>query len=157
MSQQKFFDNNNHFVISYELLQLLLWLLDHEQESLKKLIYKALGHGLEKKLRMLKGHSSTPEHQAPQELQQSIIDFFSLLELLMIETMDEHTFDDVMQRSMLPEIDNIDTHMYESDTIHSSIAKATSAAKNNKGESPKDVLYKELLKRWKPAKKSILH
>lgn len=154
MADQNFLNDNTHFVISYELLQLLQWLLENEQESLKKIIHKALGQGLEKKLQTLK---SAHHEQNGQELQQNIIDFFSLLEILMTETINEHNFDDIMQRSMIPEIDHIDMHMYESDAVNSSIAKATSAAKSNKGQNPQEVLYKELLRRWKPAKKSILH
>jgi len=145
-----FFDDNSHFVISFELLELLRWLVEHDQEGLKKVIHKCLHQGLKQNILARKdiNNDATTE-----ELHHYIIDFFSLLEILMQEVIQEENVDTVMKRSILPAINNIDTTMYDASTLSSSIAKATSLGKNSH-QSPKEILCKELLKRWKPAKKA---
>ncbi|HEX4069433.1 MAG TPA: hypothetical protein VHX42_05015, partial [Candidatus Babeliales bacterium] len=39
-------DNNSQFALSYELLHLLKWLGQHDTDKLKKIISKAVAHGL---------------------------------------------------------------------------------------------------------------
>ncbi len=150
MNNQGPFDNNQ-FVVSYELLLLLRWLLDHEHESLKKLITKSLRNGLNNHLK--ETAPDLNDEATAAELQQNIIDFFVLIEALMLESVNEDMIKTTLQRTLIPAIDHIDSQLCDMDSVAMSIAKATSALHNNSGKNPKDVLCKELLKRWKPAKK----
>ena len=54
MNNDSFNNNNNsaqQFVISYELLCLLRWLLEHDVEKLKKMVSKALAPGLKEDIK----------------------------------------------------------------------------------------------------------
>jgi hypothetical protein len=135
------------FVISFELLKLLEWLIDHEQESLKQLIKRAVDHGFP-------GLGMHQMEGDPEELQQNVIDFFALIDALLHETVNEEEAENVLQRSLIPAINSIDATMYDSGAYSTSVAKATAAASRPKGGSPKEILCKELLKRWKPHKKA---
>ena len=69
------FKDSDQFVLSYELLQLMEWLLESEPEALKKLIKKSLKNGLGAKLKKEKNNSIIA-HQA----QDGIINFLTLFE-----------------------------------------------------------------------------
>jgi hypothetical protein len=139
------FDPNSQFVISYELLTLFKWLLDHEQDGLKKLIDKALRHGLDGHIG--KQYTKSATHD---DLQRNIVDFFMLLETILYESINEDEVSKIMQRHLLPAIDHIDSTAYDTSTLASTIAKATVTAENHPERNAKDILCKELLKRWKP-------
>lgn len=138
------------FVLSAELLKLLEWLIDYEQENLKKLIKRAVQQGFTKQ--GLHYHKAND----PEQLQQSIIEFFTLIDILLHETVHEDEVQEALERGLVPSINNLDTNMYDSSTVATSIAKAA-AAGQQKGKNPKEVLCRELLKRWKPHKQSTMN
>lgn len=137
--------DDNQFVISYELLNLLQWLIENEQENLKKMVIRAQSNG-----------QRSLEH-CSDDIQQTVIDFFSLLDALLIEAEEEQQVQSAFQRVMIPAINHIDTSLCDSNAVAMSVAKATQALENKTGENPKEVLCKELLKRWKPNKKPYAH
>ncbi len=141
------FDNDNQFVVSYELLQLLRWLLEFEQDALKKLIQKSITTG-----------TLISSSDLDEDLQSSIIDFFTMLEVLLYESIDEHKMQNVFQKNLIPAINHIDSKVYnnyDADIVNASVNKA----KNNSStrDSAKDIFCKELLKRWKPTKNTIVN
>ncbi|HVX00778.1 MAG TPA: hypothetical protein VHA52_10145 [Candidatus Babeliaceae bacterium] len=141
----------NQFSISYELLQLLEWILEHEQETFKKLIVKALRDGV---------YDSTSFHKSrvngSEPLQQTVLDFFHLLEQLLYETMSQHEVENLIQKSQMPFLDHLDSTQYTPATMQQSVAKAITTNKNT-GKDIQDIFFKELLKRWKPDKKISSH
>ena len=153
MSNQRHFDDGQ-FIISYELLILLAWLCDNEIEGLQNLINKALASGLKDKLSLGMNVSETEA----EVLQQTIVDFFSTLEHMLVESNQEAEIKNIMHRNMFPAIDHIDSTVCDKDTVALSVAKAVSAherkSPRSSNKSPKEVLMKELLKRWKPTKKT---
>lgn len=151
MNQGPFDHDNNQFVVSYELLQLFSWLLEHEQESMRKLINKALKQGLQERMHSADRH----EPQISEHLQQSILDFFAILDGMLYEGIDDQEFTRLMQRDLLPAIDHLDAKVYGTNNVAVSIAKATSALETHPERDAKAILCKELLKNWKPAKKAI--
>lgn len=154
MNNQGPFDNDNsQFVISYELLCLLHWLFENEQETLKKLIEKSFSNGLAEKIYNRKAFITDSQ----EELQQSIIDFFLLLESFLYDLFNEQEAKKLMERHLIPAIDRIDSSTCDNTTFALSIAKATAAYENDPKQNPKEVLCKELLKRWKPSKKIEIH
>lgn len=144
---------HNQCTISYRLLKLLQWLVEYEQEPLKKLIIKALAHGLDTSDNI--ALATKQQSDLEEELQQSVVDFFALLETLLAEVVHEESVKQTMQRQLIPALDQIDSSLCDSATLASSIAKATSS--NKPQENIKQVLFKELLKRWKPHKKPYAH
>jgi hypothetical protein len=149
MSNQGPFDNdNNQFVVSHELLELFRWLFEHEQEHLKKLISRALRDGFHQQLQ----HKSEG-YDTPEELQQSVVDFFALLETLLYELVNETEVQKVIQRNLLPALDHIDSTVCDDNIVAMSAAKVTSMLEDDPLQDPKTALCKELLKRWKPSKK----
>ncbi len=139
--------SSDQLVLSYELLQLLEWLMEHETDSLKRIIKRALGKGLNKELKR------RPESYESHELQGNIIDFLELLEVLLVESGHELNVDSIVRKDLLPAIDHIDTSDFGSGLVESSAAIATTKKEKNPQENAQELLFKELLKRWKPKKK----
>ena len=142
------FNQTNQFVITYELLSLLLWIIEHEDETLVKIVKKAFASGLQDEM---KREQPVNDEQLLEEAQQGIIDFFGMLESHMLEVMHERSVQRALEKNLLPAIDHIDTAICDDATVRMSVEKATSSIQDS-NETAKEVLYKELLKRWKPGK-----
>jgi hypothetical protein len=138
--------NTDQLVLSYELLQMLEWLIENEAESLKKIIKRSLTKGLNKKLK-------TQEKVNSNMAQTSVIDFLELLEILLFESNHEVNVSDVIRKNLMPAIDHIDISNFNAATVESSAAIASIKKEKNPGENAEELLFKELLKRWKPKKK----
>ena len=143
MTEQKLADQ---LVLSYELLQLLEWLIENEAESIKKIIKRALSKGLTKKL---KSHDAINTNT----IQGNVIDFLELMEILLYEANHEVNVSDVIRKNLMPAIDHIDTSNFNAATVESSAAVASTKKEKNPQEDAQELLFKELLKRWKPKKK----
>jgi hypothetical protein len=146
--------DSDKLVISYELLQLMDWIVEHESETLKKLITKAIKHGFDDQLKDAKNYKDL---YTPEQMQNTIVDFLSLLELLLFEANNEQEVSNIIQKNIMPAIDNVDTKNCDSSTVKASIAVATSKVQRNPKENPQEVFLKELLKRWKPDKDTTLN
>lgn len=143
---------SDQFTLSLELLRLMQWIIEHDAEGVKRLINRALAQGLNEKI------NNGPElndAQESNEVQHSIIDFFVLLEALLFEAMNDHAVKNVLQRNLIPAVSRIDTSACDTATVRFSLERATTQIQNNPQENPRDLLMKELLKRWKPPKKNV--
>jgi len=145
-------ETDEQFVISYELICLLKWLAEHEGPYLKRIINKALSSGLHKRLH--KGEASDLFNL--EDAQQSIIDFFCLLENIMLNSLNEQAVKHAVQKNLIPALEHIDSTVCDDAMIRFSIERA-SVKGNNSKESPQELFFKEILKRWKPSKKNILN
>ncbi len=147
------FFQDTQFTLSHELIFLLRWLTVHDQERLKKIIDRALAAGLQQEL---KREITNSKHKGFEEdAHNNIIDFLGMLETTLFEAINEQTVKQALQKNLMPSIDQIDTSVCDDATVRFSVEKATST--HNTHENPKDLLLKELLKRWKPSKKNILN
>ena len=144
------FDTNDQFTVSFELLHLMQWLVEHDPEGLKRLIARALTQGLQEKINHSQG-----EQQHPDNMQNNIVDFLLLLEALLFEAINEHSVKSVLQRNLIPSVNRIDAAACDNSTVRFSLERATSQMQLNPQENPRDLLMKELIKRWKPHKKNI--
>jgi hypothetical protein len=138
------FDDNQLF-ISHELLKALEWLTKHELETLKKLLSKAL----------VSSHYIHQNKHSTEDLHITVIEFFNILDGLLHSLLNENEVEVAMQRSRIPAIKHIDTSMYDQTSVNASIVKATSALGKHKTLDAQEVLFKELLRRWKPNKKPL--
>ncbi len=142
-------DPKDQLVISYELLQLMEWIVEHESESLKKLIIRALKRGFDDQLKQSQNYK---ELYSAEDMQNNVIDFLALIEALLIEATNEKEVDSIIQKNLMPAIDHVDTSNCDSSTLKSSIAIASSKIHKNSKENVQEIFLKELLKRWKPNK-----
>lgn len=153
---QSFNKNNGQFVLSYELLYLLQWLVDHEAESLKKIIARAIRQGFRDTI-VHTNNDIIELQSADAHIQNSIADFLSLLDILLIEATNEQGIKKSLERNMIPALNQIDSTVCTTETVESSLMKATASSHCDSHEKLQDTLLKEILKQWKPDKKSLMN
>jgi len=148
------YEPDNQLVISFELICLLKWMLEHEDIKLKKMISRALDTGLQDKLN--KKHIANKELMLD-DIQNVLLEFFDMMEALLIESLSERAIKKALEKNLMPSIDQIDSSVCDDATVRFSIEKAASQVEKNPQENIRKVLLQELLKRWKPRKKNILN
>jgi len=146
-------DESNQLNLSYELLYLIQWLIEEEPEKLKPLIASALKNGLTKELHNI--HNNTVGSSMANEMQYNIIDFLGLLENQLHEVLNEQTMKRVVEKKLMPAIDHIDTTECDTETVLFSVEKATSKLDREPKANAQELLFQELLKCWKPSKKTL--
>ena len=151
------YETEEQFVISYELICLLKWLLEHDENhtKLKKIVSKALSSGLKDTIKQ-KTAMPSDEYFA-EDIQATIIDFLGVLEAILLEATSEQTMKNAIENKLMPTIEKIDSALCDDATLRFSLEKATSKIEKNPNENPNDLLFQELLKRWKPNKKNLLN
>lgn len=151
MNNEPFFEGS-HLVVSYELLQFLHWIILSEPEALNVLIRQAFEAGV---IDQANQDATTHEpHHHHEELRQSVIDFFDLLELKIHEARNEPD-PQLSSLAFRPAVNNIDSSLCDENTVSLSVAQATSQLQFTTPQHAKEMLYKELLKNWKPRKKHL--
>ena len=147
-------NDNAQFVLSHELLYLLRWLIEHDANKLKKIITKAVASGLREEMQKV---DNTAELNLSEDMHHSIIDFFELLEELLLDAINDHVAQKAREKNLLPAIDQIDSTVCDDATVRFSVEKATKKMELNPNANPKEQLLKELLKRWKPHNKNLIN
>lgn len=131
----------HNIVISAELLRFLEWLCEHEQDTLKKLIIKAL-------------HSPHSElsFQKPtvDDIKDQVVQFFSLLDVLLQEASNEKSAQEDFNHLLVPAINRVDVTQCTADTIAKSLDKLTSTPGIKTSPEAKEIFCKALLKNWSP-------
>lgn len=154
-NQQFNHNNEGQVFLTYELLFLLQWLIEHEAESLKKIIVRSLKNGFNdpdfKNTDVIEMQISDPS------IHQCVIDFLELLNVLLIEASTEISLQKSVERHLIPALNQIDSRICDDETVQGSLKKATSHIHLHPEENPQDILLKELLKRWKPDKKGFMN
>jgi len=152
MSATKSSEATSFFVLSEELIRLLQWLAEHEQESLKKIIKHAIDHGnIEPREIVVK---SSPDEKIPEKIHEHMITFLMLLDTLLNETIAEHGAAQEVHRVLIPALDAIDRSHHHDQALSRSLAKATEALTHT-DKDPKEILCKELLRQWHPHKPTV--
>lgn len=147
-------NNNNQLTISYELLYLMQWILENKPEQLKKIITQALQRGFQEEMT---ANLKTTEPADNEELKYSVVDFLNLLDDLLQEALNEQTIKKITEKKLMPALNQIDNTACATSLIKFSLEKASSRFETNPQENPQELLFKELLKRWKPNKKAALN
>jgi len=147
-------EHDTQLVLSYELLCLLRWLVEHDAAKLKKMVSKAVANGLYEHIRLLNKTSSQHEQE---DIHDNILDFLALLETTLLDCMSEHVAHKARSTNLLSTVEQLDTTLCNPEIMMSSLEKVTASTDKNPELNPQEMLYKELLKRWKPEKKSALN
>lgn len=146
MANHYSFNPENHCELSYELLYLLKWLMDNEEVTFKKIIDRAVHQGFMQKNNITDTMSSDDIHH-------SIVNFLDMLDILLHESFNEHNIKKAHQINLMPSINKIDSYVCDKDTVQGSLDKTTTHLEHNPEINAKELLFKEILKRWKPATK----
>lgn len=135
------------FVISYELLYLLHWLLKYEETELSKLINKSFIKGVQEKAET---SDALTDLQLTEDMQNSIVDFFNFMEQEISDLSDQESTK-AMNKDVMQTLDHLDPKILDLNTIKTTISKRASK-KTKRDQSNKNQFFKELLKQWKPKK-----
>ncbi len=141
---------NTQVLLSYELLCLLQWLATHKADTLKDIIGQALSDGLAHELQK---KDTISQFNIAEDIQEGIIEFFSMLESILLEASEEHAIQKALENNLMPAIGQIDSSLCDDTTMRLSIEGAASQLQKTTGANPKELLMKEILKRWKPLHK----
>lgn len=137
--------------LSYELLYLVQWIIENEQETLKVFIQEAV------RRQQAAEHAQKEQvyYAHDDELQQNIVDFFAVLDAVLYEAIEEESVYKAVQKNLMPSLNQIDSNACDTDTIQSSVYEATAHLDAHPEQNAKDVLYKELLKQWEPDEQTL--
>lgn len=149
------YDSEDQCIISYELICLLQWLIENDDTKLKKIVSKALSSGLKETIK--KGMSATNEEYMLDDIQNTIVDFLGILETILFEAITDQTTKDAIEQKLMPTVEKIDMAACDDATVRFSLEKTTSKIEKNPQENPHELLFQEILKRWKPNKKNLLN
>ncbi len=139
----------DQFVISYELLHVLYWLLKYEEAELSKLINKSFIKGIKEKT---KNSNALSEMHLSQEMQNSIIDFFTFMEQEISDITDQESTK-LMNQNLIKDLDHFDPMLVDYLTVKETISKNAEKLHTNQYNSKTRTHFlKELLKQWKPQK-----
>lgn len=147
-------DSNSQFALSYELLNLLKWLGNNDADKLKKIIAKAIAHGLHDEIQKV---NTLSDPSLLEEMHHGIIDFFELLDTLLFDAINEHVQQKAREKNLLPTIDHIDSSLLDHETVRCSVEKTTKKLDMHPNINPQEQLFKELLKKWKPLNKQSMN
>src|SRR3989338_6797791 len=151
MNNDNSYKSDGQFILSFELVQLLEWLIEHQPDEIKKLIHKALSQGLHSNIRQA---DDLLEVYSPEDMQNTVIDYFGLMEVFLLDAINERSNHNSIHTQLIPTVHHIDQSSYDDDAVFSSVENATTSLEKNSLQNPQAVLYKELLKNWKPNKKA---
>ena len=148
MNNESLFENN-HLIVSYELLQLLRWIITTEPEALKIIMHHAMQDGFMEQI--TRARSSQEFQQSNEELQQTVIEFFDLLETELQEAaMNSNGEVQSVQTVLSPALEHVDSILCDEETLAVSVAQASSKLNSHTPQQAKEMLCKELLKNWRP-------
>ena len=148
MKHDTFFEDDQ-FVISYELLHVLHWLLKYEETELSKLITQAFIKGFEDKIKQQDVYAKI---QHSDELQNSVVNFFSFLEEHIATISNSESNKKIMDQNIIKTLDHIDPKRFDYETIKSTVLATAEKIKPESKTSPKELFLKELLRQWNPKK-----
>ena len=101
------FNGDGSMLLSYELLYLLQWLMDHEADSLQKLIAKAVSKGY--RPATLATNDFVEVQLNDTMLHQSIVEFLGLMDSMLLDLEQEQSIQRVLDRITIPALKQIDS------------------------------------------------
>ena len=146
-------DRDEQYAISYELLCLLRWMVENESDKLKKMITRAVQRGLNERIELIRTYD---DREALEDAHDNMIEFFSILEAMLVDTLQEQAMNQAFEKKLMPAIEQIDTTACDDTIVQASLEKAHSKIAHNPDKNPQEILLTEILKNWKPSKKEAL-
>jgi len=151
MESEKFFNDQNQFSVSHELVLLLEWFMYHKRDQIKTLVKRAVSQGLSEHI-----HHETKDAVLDSNfLYYTIVDFFDTLETFLHEAIAEEMKQQAKQHTFFKTIHHFDAATIDRTTLQASLEKVVKQMASKEeyaGSGTKEKLLKEVLLRWKPAK-----
>jgi hypothetical protein len=148
MNNKTFLENDDQFIVSYELLYILQWLMMYEKEAFKHLVHKAFIQGSQSPERQ----DTYDQFEEAEYLQSSVVDFFSFLEEEVENVSQAESIKYIMQQNLLKTLDHIDPKIFDPAIIKASMMATAEKVNSQRNHLAKDLFLKELLKKWTPKK-----
>lgn len=148
MAQKTFLENDDQFIVSYELLYILQWLITYEKEAFTQLVHKAFTQGSQ----ATNNIEATDQFEEAEYLQNSVIDFFSFLEEEVDNAAEHASMEHIMQTNLLKTLDHIDPKIFDPAIIKASMVATAEKVRPQHNHQAKDYFLKQLLKKWTPKK-----
>lgn len=153
MNNNSFDSQGDQFVLSRELVQVMDWIVRHNPEGMRKVIEIAITKAKSER-RMKKENKDFYDSYFEDDLQDSIIDFFGLLEKTITDIENETSSESLVQKQLLPSIEHVDTSACDELTVSNCAYAAATKIKKQPEKDAKELFLKELLKQWKPNKRN---
>lgn len=118
----------NQLLVSFELICLLRWILENEDEKIKKIITRALNSGLQEEINK---KTILSKDAMLYDIHSVLLDFFDMMEILLVESIGEHAIKRVIEKNLMPSIDKIDSSVCDDATVRFSIEKVASKLDNS--------------------------
>jgi hypothetical protein len=148
MNHKPFIENEDQFIVSYELLYILQWLMTYEKDALAQLVHKAFMQGSQtSQMQEAQEHNEETEY-----LQNSVIDFFSFLEEEVENAAQAESMQHIMQKNLVKTLDHIDPKIFDPAIIRASMMATAEKVRPQSNHQAKDLFLKELLRKWTPKK-----
>lgn len=149
MTKKTFLESDDQFIVSYELLHILQWLLTYEKETFSHLVEKAYIKGSQS----MENNSEVYEQIEESEyLQNSVLDFFNFLEKEVSIVAHAESIKHIMQKNLLKTLDHIDPKVFDAAIIQESMQVTAEKINPQRNHQAKDYFLKQLLKKWHPKK-----
>ncbi len=173
---------NSSLSLSFELVYLMKWLLQHEKKMLNALVKHAIKNGFAHDLKKINDHNHT---ETADQFYTTILDFLVFFEDTLINNLDSITLDQETERSILPAIKKMDNGNFDIQTMRASIQQTkevlSQTQKNHtqkqaqstleptgsqslsqqhtqpepSQEEVKKLLFEHILKNWNPSKNDL--
>ncbi len=156
-------DRNNSLSLSIELICLLAWILKHEKHKLDGLIKKSIKGGLVQELDKLENQDIA---KASEKLYTTVLDFLIYLEDSLALNLHTMQLDIKTEKNLIPALKKIQDESLNPTTIQTSIKQTTNQLYKEKETNPDitkntdhvtQVLFKQILKNWKPSNKETMN
>ena len=148
MNHKPFLENEDQFIVSYELLYILQWLMMYEKDALAALVHNAFIQGSQ----LSHDYISDENSQESDDLQNSVIDFFSFLEEEVQNISQAESMKHIMQKNLLKTLDHIDPKIFDPAIIKASMMATAENVGPKRNHQAKDYFLKQLLRKWTPKK-----
>ena len=117
------------------------------------MVSKALASGLKDDIKQFEQLGDVNADPAMiEEIQHSIVEFFSMLEIFYLNLLKNRPCKEQYEKNLMPTIDHIDSTFCDDATVDQAWKKQRQNPNMHPKENAQDLLFKELLKRWKPSK-----
>ena len=148
MNHKQFLENEDQFIVSYELLYILQWLMIYEKEALAQLVHKAFIQGSQ----AASQYEHQDHHEETEQLQSSVIDFFSFLENEVDNVAQAESIKHIMEKNLIKTLDHIDPKVFDPAIIKACMMATAEKVHPERNHQAKDYFLKQLLRKWTPKK-----
>jgi hypothetical protein len=125
--------------------------MKYHSKDLRKIIAKTVQNGFSQKIKTVQNK----ERIFNNDSHEIILDFFDLLEDELYQSTTDELAKKIKKQGLFSTIETIDTTIYNTETIASTLENVTQETEKNPTINAKEKLLQELLKQWKPNKKQV--